>query len=162
ERAREYAERQYERVAVSGDGLRFRVLEPVLGLPYWRVFPWEGWWYALAMPGRFYRSSDGLTGWGGRPRLFTQAMRHSAVRLAGRELEGYFSNAGDAPERILRSVIRLEGDWRGWQESEPETALEPETEWEGADLPIEPSERGAVYGRVRQLRDPAIFEGDGR
>ena len=36
--------------------------------------------------------------------------------------------------------------------------LEPETEYEGAELPAAPSSRGLVMEKVRQLRDPAIFK----
>jgi len=35
--------------------------------------------------------------------------------------------------------------------------LRPETDWEGAAAPIEPSMRSVAYGQVNQLRDPAIF-----
>ena len=35
-------------------------------------------------------------------------------------------------------------------------------DYEGADLPLEPSERGAIHNRAHQLRDPAIFQEDGR
>jgi len=35
--------------------------------------------------------------------------------------------------------------------------LEPESEYEGADLPLETSVRNWAPERVRQLRDPAIF-----
>ena len=39
--------------------------------------------------------------------------------------------------------------------------LQPETEWEGADLPLAYSEGGISTERVRQLRDPQVFrEGD--
>jgi hypothetical protein len=40
--------------------------------------------------------------------------------------------------------------------------LEPELDWEGADLPLEPSNWGASKGPVRQLRDPGIYEEDGK
>jgi len=40
--------------------------------------------------------------------------------------------------------------------------LRPETDWEGGDLPLERSWRGAVDRPVRQLRDPAILEDAGR
>jgi hypothetical protein len=33
--------------------------------------------------------------------------------------------------------------------------------WEGADLAVQPSEFGAVHHRVRELRDPALFEDAG-
>jgi hypothetical protein len=40
--------------------------------------------------------------------------------------------------------------------------LAPELDYEGADQPLEPSRRGLIMGPVRQLRDPAYFEQDGR
>ena len=40
--------------------------------------------------------------------------------------------------------------------------LEPETEYEGVDLPLEPSVRGAIFERVRQARDPGVFREDGK
>jgi hypothetical protein len=44
-----------------------------------------------------------------------------------------------------------------WQASQPFTVLEPETAYEGAGLPLAPSERGWAPHPVRQLRDPAIY-----
>ena len=38
------------------------------------------------------------------------------------------------------------------------TILEPELAWEGADLNLEHSVMGAVDGKVRELRDPCVFE----
>ena len=40
--------------------------------------------------------------------------------------------------------------------------LRPEREWEGATAPALPSKRSTAYGRVNQLRDPAVFEEGGR
>ena len=40
--------------------------------------------------------------------------------------------------------------------------LRPEHPSEGTDAPLEPSVRSTAYGHVNQLRDPAIFEEDGR
>jgi hypothetical protein len=40
--------------------------------------------------------------------------------------------------------------------------LAPETAYEGAGLPLAPSEGGKIDGPARQLRDPAIFEEDGQ
>jgi hypothetical protein len=114
------------------------------------------------MPGVFYRSRDGLSEFVEGPTRFTSAMRHSAVQLAGETLLVYYTNAGDCPERILRVAIHLTDDWREWEPTAPEVVLEPELEWEGVNEPLEPSARGAVIGPARQLRDPAIFEENGR
>ncbi len=154
--------RQESRVAVSEDGLSFRCFPERLGSSYFRVFRWNEYHYALGMPGIFYRSEDGLTGFEGGPTLFSQNMRHSAVKLEGNTLTVFYSNAGDAPESILVATIELRPDWTSWRESAPVTVLEPEPDYEGADLPVEASVRGWAPERVRQLRDPAIFEEDGR
>jgi hypothetical protein len=122
-----------------------------------RTFQWDGWWYALGMPGVMYRSRDGLTGFEEGPTLFASTMRHSALKLDGDRLSAFYTHAGDCPERILLSTIQLGSDWRSWRAGEPVTVLEPETEYEGGNLPLEPSKRGLVMGPVRQLRDPAVY-----
>jgi hypothetical protein len=156
------AGRQYSRVALSSDGLDFEARSELLGRPYMRLFRWGGWFYALAMPGVLYRSRDGLSGFEEGPALFPDTMRHAALKLDGDRLSVFFTHAGDCPERILRSVIRLTPDWLAWQASEPVLVLEPELEYEGGQLALEPSRRGMVLGPVRQLRDPAIYREDGR
>jgi hypothetical protein len=40
--------------------------------------------------------------------------------------------------------------------------LRPERAWEGADAPVTPSLRSTAYGHLNQLRDPAVFEENGR
>lgn len=152
---------QQSKVALSGDGLHFAARPEDLGTSYFRAFRWNGCTYALGMPGVFYRSEDGLTGFEQGPALFTERMRHSALMLDGDILSVFYSNAGDCPECILRATVRLTPDWMGWTASEPEVILEPETDYEGANLPLEPSVRGWSPERVRQLRDPCIYrEGD--
>ena len=74
----------------------------------------------------------------------------------------FYTLKGDNPERILLSTVSLRPDWMAWKETEPVVVLEPEREWEGALLPKHPSVRGYAPGPVRQLRDPAIFEEEGR
>ena len=149
---------QRTKVALSDDGIRFNARADNLGEAYFRLFRWGEYFYALAMPGIFYRSKDGLTGFEEGPTLFTSDMRHSAVRVVGNEAEVYYTNAYDQPERILRSRIDLSRDWTRWTASEPEVVLEPEMKYEGVDLPQVPSARGAVMEPVRQLRDPAIYQ----
>jgi hypothetical protein len=153
---------QLSRVAVSKDGLRFEAQPELIGLPYFRVFRHDEMFYALAMPGFFYRSKDGLTDFEQGPWLFGRDMRHSAVRLARGKLEVYWTRVGDAPESILFSTLDLSGDWSEWKASEPALVMRPTERWEGAGLPVEPSVRGEINERVCQLRDPALFEEDGR
>ncbi len=149
-------------VATSTDGIHFSSGTEVLGPSYFRVFKWDGYFYALAMPGIFLRSQDGLTNFEPGPTLFNRDMRHAALKLTGDTLHVFYSVAGDCPEHIVVSQIHLGPDWQSWRESPPVSVLLPETEYEGGDLPLEPSARGSIHQRVRQLRDPGIFLEDGR
>jgi hypothetical protein len=153
---------QRTRVAISRDGIHFEALPEILTLSYLRVFSFEGWYYGIAMPGLLYRSADGLTGFERGPNLFEPNMRHAALKRVEHELLVFWTRVGDDPERILCARIDLSGDWRSWKASEPEDVLSPEEPWEGADLPPDPSVRGFAPGRLRQLRDPGIFEENGR
>jgi hypothetical protein len=153
--------RQRTRVALSRDGIHFIARSEILARSYLRVFHFEGVYYGMAMPGFLYRSADGLTGFEEGPQLFENEMRHTALTLADRKLLVFWTRVGDAPERIFCSRIPLEGDWRSWTASKPEEVLAPEEPWEGADLPLAPSVRGYAPERVRQLRDPAVFEEKG-
>ncbi len=153
---------QHTRVALSSDGVHFEARDELLGRPYFRVFGHAGWWYALAMPGILYRSADGLGRFERGPQLFDRSMRHSALLRRDDDLLVFWSRVGDCPERILCSRIGLRGDWTSWRAGPALEVLEPGEPWEGADLPLEPSVRGWVDEPVRQLRDPAVFEEDGR
>ena len=153
---------QRTRVAVSGDGIEFEARPETLGSSYFRVFRHRGWHYALVMPGELRRSRDGLTGFESGPRLFGPKMRHAAVRCTEEALDVFWSRVGDAPERILHSRVRIDGDWMAWREEGTRAVLEPEHAWEGADLAVEPSARGEVTRLVRQLRDPCVYEEEGR
>ncbi|MFC1526124.1 hypothetical protein ACFL6X_04855 [Candidatus Latescibacterota bacterium] len=152
---------QMTRAALSEDGLSFQARPELISPSYFRAFDWEGMVYGMSMPGIFFRSADGLTGFEQGPTLFGEHLRHGALKLDGHRLSVFHTCAGDTPERILLSTIDLKGDWQDWQASEAEVVLEPELEYEGADLPLEPSRRGAIRPRARQLRDPCIYrEGD--
>ena len=153
---------QRTRVAVSRDGIAFEARPEILGNSYFRVFRHRGWHYALVMPGEVRRSRDGLTGFESGPVLFCPEMRHAAVRCTGEALDVFWTRVGDAPERILHSRVRIDGDWVGWRDEGTRAVLEPEHDWEGAGLRVEPSARGEVSRPVRQLRDPCVYEEDGR
>jgi hypothetical protein len=154
--------RQVTLLATSEDGLNFEASTEHLGNAYFRVFQWDEYYYALSMPGVLYRSPDGISNFEEGPTLFSENMRHSAVLLQDEILYVFFSQIGDNPERILLSEIELIPDWMAWTATEPVTVLEPELDWEGGNLPLEPSYRGTIMEPVRQLRDPGIFVEDGR
>jgi sucrose-6-phosphate hydrolase SacC (GH32 family) len=114
------------------------------------------------MPGQFYRSQDGISDFEAGPLLFNRNMRHAGVLKRGDNLWVFWTQVGDAPERILMSRIDITKPWMQWQVSETVEVLRPELTWEGADAPVEPSVRSVAYGHVNQLRDPYIFEEAGR
>jgi hypothetical protein len=152
---------QGTRVALSRDGLHFEVLPEMLGVPYFRVFQWDGWTYAFGMPGIVYRSRDGLTGFERGHNPFTHIspdMRHCAVLRRGHALHFFYTTRGDCPEHILATTLDLREGWTGWHASEPVSILKPELPWEGANEPLVPSDPGVVRVPVNQLRDPAIFK----
>jgi len=153
---------QVTRVATSKNGIDFTAQPEILGPSYMRAFRHDGMTYALTMPGQLYRSVDGMRGFEPGPMLFNPRMRHSAVLKRGGELWVFWTQVGEAPERILLSRIDLAGDWHGWKDGPTSEILRPEHAWEGADAPLVPSIRSTAYGQVNQLRDPAILEDEGR
>jgi hypothetical protein len=153
---------QHTRVATSTDGIHFQGRPEILGSSYFRAFERGGFWYAIGMPGTVYRSRDGLSGFEQGPTLFPRTMRHSAVQQRGDTLLVYWTRVGDAPEHVLLSTVDMRGDWHEWRAGEPIDVIYPERDWEGADRPLAPSVRDAINVRVRQLRDPGIYEEEGR
>lgn len=154
---------QRTRVATSVDGLNFDVREELLGPSYFRVFRYQGFHYALTMPGMIFRSRDGLGGFERGPTVFDEPLqRHSAVRVRGQQLEVFWTRVGDTPERILYSPIDLSGPWDQWRAGATQEIMRPETQWEGATLPLVLSYRSGIDIDAHQLRDPALFEEDGR
>lgn len=153
---------QVTRAATSTDGIRFTARPEILGRTYFRTFLHGGYTYAMAMPGQFYRSKDALSGFVEGPRLFNANMRHAAFLKRGNTLSVFWTQVGHAPETVLLSTIDLSGDWMKWTETAPVEVLRPERAWEGADAPVAPSVRSTAYGHVNQLRDPAVYEEDGR
>lgn len=153
---------QQTRVAISTDGVNFTPRPELLGPSYFRVFRHGDHSYALGMPGLLFRSKDGLAGFERGPALFGRDQRHTAVLKRGEELFIFWTRAGDAPERIYLSRVNIGRDWQQWKASGPVEILRPAYPWEGSDAPVVPSRRGTGFGHLNQLRDPAIFEEEGR
>jgi len=154
---------QATRVAISKDGLNFIVKPEVLSAPYLRVFKHKGLFYGQAMPGLLYRSKDGLTDFQIRPKPVAGTdMRHTALLYRDNKLYVFWTRVGDAPERIMCSLMDISSDdWADWVLTEPVDVLTPETSWEGGDLPLEPSIRTEITVPARQLRDPDVLvDGD--
>lgn len=154
---------QVTRVATSSNGIDFEARDEVVGNPYFRAFRHGDWHYGMAMPGVFYRSRDGISGFESGPRLFAPNMRHAALLVEGDTLTVFYTNVGEEPpERILAAAVDLSKDWMEWEATPPSVVLEPERDYEGADLPLVASIRGEITARARQLRDPTIYAEDGR
>lgn len=149
--------KQRSLVALSKDGINFESGQEIFGPSYFRVWTWDDWYYALGMPGMFFRSRDGLSSFEMGPVLFNEDMRHTAVLRQEHTLYIFYSNAHDCPEHILCTTLDLRGDWQNWQPNEPVSVLKPELDYEGVNLPLQPSERGWAPEPVNQLRDPGIF-----
>ena len=152
---------QHTFYAVSKDGLNFTANQEILGKSYFRIFQHDGYFYALALGGALYRSRTGLTMFQEGKNPFAQngetEIRHLAVKVNGSVLKVFYSRIGDKPERILISTIDMSVGWSRWRATSPVTILKPEKVYEGVDLPITASIGGAAQGRVRELRDPAIY-----
>lgn len=167
--------------AESADGLAFRSERRYLAESYLRVFRRDGWWYGFSGGAyrRFSRSRSLNEPFEPGPVLeikgeaFSAApegteidriyrIRHVAFQLHGDRLTIYYSNVGDAPERIKRTVVELGGDWTTWKGGPVQEVLRPERSWEGAEEPLVASVGGAKHHPVNELRDPFVFEENGR
>ena len=92
-------------------------------------------------------------------------IRHIGTDYHAGRLLVFFSCVGHRPERILATAIDLDGAPEQWRARGVVEVLQPERDWEGADLPLAYSRGGSLikYGRerARELRDPAVYrEGD--
>ena len=158
--------------ATSRDGLDFDVVSDRLGPTYSRVLRHGDWYYLfLGANGQWVsRSVDGISRPQAGPRVLPGKRgrtdpysRHLALQRRGEELRVFYTRKRDAPERILMGTIDLTEPWRDWRVTGQKEILRPQMPYEGAELPVEPSRFGpAKLGGENALRDPAIFEEDGR
>jgi len=157
---------QVTRVAVSKDGIFFSVKEAILGPPYFRAFEYNNWIYAICWGGEIWRSKDWCSPFEKGPLILPfdnkninlPSCRHGEVFLRDSVLHIFFSNIGDKPEKILHTKIDIVSDWKDWKVSLINTIIEPKLAWEGGNLPLSKSVIGAAETRVRELRDPCVFE----
>ena len=155
--------------ATSKNGIDFLPEHEILGESYFRVFKWDNQFYAMSKKG-LYRSDDGKTKFEQGPNPYrlvndpngSYHLRHLALLQKGEFMYIFYSRIGDAPEHILYSKIHLTKDWQNWEASTPVSLLEPQYDYEGVNNPIVKSVEGASKKSVRELRDPAIFEDQGK
>jgi len=151
-------------VATATDGIEFDIRARTLGNSYFRVFEHDDTHYAVANDGHLYRGTDPLAPFERLQELFPRN-RHFAVRFVGEDrLQLFLTRRGDRPERVMATVMDLSGPAEEWRPDPhpPETVLWPTREYEGGELPLVTSEGGSIDHPVRALRDPALFEEDGR
>lgn len=153
-------------LAESRNGLKFT---PQPGAPqlapfYLRVFFHQGYYYGLAKDdnkdGILLRSQNGRSTFERGP-TFMPGFRHCCLLQRGNLQYVFFTRVGDCPESILVSEMRLEGDWQSWTLSEPQLVLKPEMDWEGVNIPPQPSRYGSTKS-ANALRDPYLFEEEGK
>ncbi len=158
---------QYTQVAESADGVHFTALPAITKTSYLRVFERGGALYGVSRLGVISRASDPTAPFELGPSLFrgtayATRVRHVALVRRGDRLLVFFTGIGDAPERVLMSTVNLTGEWATWQASTPVEVLAPQAAYECIDLPNVPSAGGDIEGPARQLRDPFVFEDEGR
>lgn len=156
---------QGTRVATSMDGLNFEPRKPILGPPYFRVFQYLDIYYAISWGGELWRSGDWYGPFEKGPSIVPDypdsanhhGFRHGEIFVRDDNLYIFYSRIGDCPERIVYCRIKLSPDWNDWKVLGSGELLEPEFEWEGANLPLQPSTIGAAENREYGLRDPCVF-----
>ncbi len=158
---------QFTQAAISTDGLQFNAAPAITRTPYLRVVQHDGYYYGVSRLGRVSRSKDPLATFEPGPNPFRDGayagrIRHVALVLRGNRLHVFFTAIGDTPERVMLSTIPLEGDWSTWRASAPVDVIQPERGYECTNHPNAPSESGDIAIPVRQIRDPFVFEEDGR
>ncbi len=157
---------QQTRLAKSVDGVNFTPLPPLLGPPYFRVFQHRKHFYAITFGGLLLRSRS----WQGpfetgpyilpEPRKDGHMIRHAEVHRVNDTLHLFYTCIGDKPESILHSTLDVNDDWQNWRSGKATVILQPEMQWEGADLPLTKSIMGGLDHRARELRDPCVFTDD--
>ena len=165
--AREHGYGQFTQVAESADGLQFTARPTITRTSYLRVFEQGDHLYGVSRLGVVSRSADPLAEFQLGLSLFRDGpyagkLRHLALVPRDDELLVFFTAIGDAPERVLMSTVSLIGDWTTWRASEAIEVLRPEATYECVDLPNLPSEGGDIDVPAQQIRDPFVFEEDGR
>jgi hypothetical protein len=165
--ARQKGYGQFTQAAESADGLHFTVRPAITKTSYLRVFERGGAWFGVSRLGLLSRSSDPLESFVPIGNLFAGSpyagkVRHLSLVIRGDRLTVFFTVIGDAPEHVMESTVDLAGDPASWRASAAVDVLVPSTSYECVDLPNAPSGAGDINEAARQIRDPFIFDENGR
>lgn len=159
---------QFTQGAVSTDGLTFKAQPAITRDSYIRVFERSGMFYGMARLGMLLRGKDPLAAFEVGPNAFrdtaygSNRVRHVALVPRRDHLHVFFTAIGDAPESLMHSTIDMTRDWKEWRVSTPQVVMQPETDYECANLPIAKSAVGDIFEPARQIRDPHVLEDDGK
>jgi len=132
-----------------------------------RVFEHRGYFYGVSRLGQLARARDATSSFEIGPNPFRDTayagrIRHVALVHRGDRLHVFFTAIGDAPERVLVSTIDVTSDWTTWRATTPVEVLRPETPYECTDMAVTPSEPGDIDTPARQIRDPFVFQDQGK
>lgn len=159
---------QFTQASVSNDGLHFSVRPSITKTSYLRVFRRGAYYYGISRLGTVSRAADPRGIFEIGQSLFRNGsayagrVRHVGLVVRGDRLYVFFTSIGDAPERVLMSTVDLAGDWTTWRASDPGDVIAPTAPYECVDLPNVPSTAGDIDEPARQIRDPFVFEDEGR
>ncbi|MCB0308226.1 MAG: hypothetical protein KDD48_02550 [Bdellovibrionales bacterium] len=174
-------ESQKTGVAASKNGIDFIASDEILGGSYFRVQELHKSYYALAFGWYyidFYKSSNPLSNfekrWTGENKLvetheILPGGRHTALYFKDHtgyvfyskideELENYGLDI-DSPERIQLGTFKADPkQYLSWRPTNEQEVIKPLFGWEGADLPVKPSQSGKARVPSHELRDPYLFK----
>jgi hypothetical protein len=159
---------QFTQGAVSTDGLTFRAQPAITRDSYIRVFERGGMFYGMARLGNLLRGKDPLAAFEVGPNAFrdtaygSNRVRHVALVPRGDRLYVFFTAIGDAPEKMLVSTIDMTKPWTDWKVGALADVMQPEMDYECANLPIAKSAVGDIFEPARQIRDPHVLEDGGK
>lgn len=146
-------------LATSENGIKFDRMKQQLAPFYLRIFHYNGYFYGIVkngnIDGMVVRSKSGITIFERGPHLLPN-WRHCGLLVKDNMLYVVFTIVGDSPERIYISCIQLDLDWNNWKLGKIQELIRPETDWEGASLPLTKSKFGATE-KSNALRDPFLF-----
>lgn len=165
--ARKNGYAQYTQSALSTDGLQWVVQPAISRDSYLRVVNTPSGLIAMARLGLLMRANNLTEAFSRGPNPFDSTsyanrVRHVALLARGAVLHVFFTAIGDAPEHLLHTTIDMRGDWKSWRIGPIHSVLQPEEPYECPTLPVVRSQRGEIDGPAKQMRDPAIFEEDGK
>jgi hypothetical protein len=165
--ARQRGYGQFTQAAESADGLHFVVRPAISRTSYLRVFQYRDVWYGISRLGLVSRAHDPLASFEQVGNIFAGTphagkVRHVALILRGDRLAVFFTRIGDAPERVMMSSVNLGSDPAAWRSGAAVDVLAPSTKYECADLPEVPSEAGDISVPAKQIRDPFLYQENGR